>query len=283
MGIGEADIDGDGFPEYALTSMGDTKLQSLDRDASGLPVYADIAWERGATAHRPYTGTDLNPSTGWHSQFSDFNNDGILDLFIAKGNVEKMPDFAQFDPDNLLLGQFSGIYVEVGKQAGIARDTKGRGAIIADFNMDGMLDLVVANRGGPASIFRNFGAKLPNIDSDAKLPTNPVSNKNPITNPITMGNWLQIELQQEGGNRNAIGALISIKSGNTNRSRRIFIGGGHASGSLGFVHVGLGVAERVNIRIKWPDGAWSSTYRVFANQFVVIKKDDVIPKYWFPQ
>ena len=267
MGIAEADIDGDGFPEYALTSMGDTKLQSLADDARGMPIYTDIAWERGATAHRPYTGSDLNPSTGWHAQFEDFNNDGLLDLFIAKGNVEKMPDFANFDPDNLLLGQAGGKYVEAGEAAGIARDTKGRGAVIADFNMDGMLDLVVINRSSAASIFANKGAK-------SALKGN---------QPKSMGNWLQIELQQEGANRDAVGALISIKSGNQNRSRRIKIGGGHASGSLGFVHVGLGVAERANIRVKWPDGSWSSTYRVFANQFVVIKKDDATPKYWFPQ
>ncbi len=267
MGIAEADIDGDGFPEYALTSMGDTKLQSLDPQANGLPVYTDIAWERGATAHRPYTGTDLNPSTGWHSQFEDFNNDGVLDLFIAKGNVEKMPDFANFDPDNMMHGQPNGKFVEVGEQSGIALATKGRGAVITDFNMDGMLDLVVVNRSGPASVFRNVGA----------------SNEENTNKSKSMGNWLQIELQQDGPNRDAVGALISIKSGNNNRSRRINIGGGHASGSLGFVHVGLGVAERAMIRIKWPDGSWSSTYRVFANQFVVINRDDVVPRYWFPQ
>lgn len=264
MGIAEADINGDGFPEYALTSMGDTKVQTLDREAEGQPVYRDIAWERGATAHRPYTGDDLKPSTGWHSEFADFNNDGRLDLFIAKGNVEKMPDFTAFDPDNMLLGQFDGKFKEVGDQAGIALGTRGRGAAIADFNMDGMLDLVVVNRSKPASLFRNLGGKTGD-------------------KPRAMGNWLQIELQQDGGNRDAIGAIISIKSGNDNRSRRVKIGGGHASGALGFIHVGLGVAERANIRVKWPDGSWSSTYRVFANNFVVIKKDDATTRYWYPQ
>ena len=33
MGIAEADINNDGYPEYALTSMGDTKLQTLDDEA----------------------------------------------------------------------------------------------------------------------------------------------------------------------------------------------------------------------------------------------------------
>ena len=264
MGIAEADLNNDGFPEYALTSMGDTKIQSLEPDAEGQPVYRDIAWERGATAHRPYTGNDLKPSTGWHSEFADFNNDGLLDLFIAKGNVEKMPDFTKFDPDNLLLGQHNGKFKEAGKEAGIALATRGRGATIVDLNMDGMLDLVVVNRGSPASLFRNLGGRT-------------------SSKPRAMGNWLQIELQQNGRNRNAIGAMISVKTGNDTRTRMVSIGGGHASDSLGFVHVGLGVAERANIRIKWPDGSWSAPFRVFANNFVVIKKGDSDAQYWYPE
>lgn len=264
MGIAEADLNNDGRPEYALTSMGDTKIQSLEQDADGRPIYRDIAWERGATAHRPYTGADLKPSTGWHSEFADFNNDGLLDLFIAKGNVEKMSDFTKFDPDNLLLGQHDQKFTEAGKQSGIALNTRGRGATIVDLNMDGMLDLIVINRGAPASVFRNLGGKT-------------------ISNPRPMGNWLQIELQQDGANRDAIGAQISIKSGNNNRTRRASIGGGHGSDSLGFIHVGLGVAERASVRIKWPDGSWSAPYRVFANNFVVIKKDDSSVRYWYPE
>ena len=265
MGIAEGDIDADGYPEYALTSMGDTKLQTLDEEAEeGRPVYRDIAFERGATAHRPYIGGDLKPSTGWHSEFADFNNDGLLDLFIAKGNVEQMPEFAAFDPDNLLLGQHDGRFVEVGHLSGIANDRRGRGAVIADFNVDGALDLVVVNREAPASVFRNLGGKT---DWGSR----------------PMGNWLQIELQQDSANRNAVGATVLVKSGNDTRLRKVQSGGGHASGHAGFIHVGTGVAERAEIRVQWPDGEWSAAYRVFANNFVVIKRGASAARYWYPQ
>lgn len=264
MGIAETDLDSDGFPEYALTSMGDTKLQTLEKDGDELrPVYRDMAFDLGATAHRPHTGGENKPSTGWHVEFADFNNDGRSDLFIAKGNVEAMPDFASFDPDNLLLMQADGKFMEAGAVSGIALNRRGRGAVVADLNMDGMLDLVVINREAPVSLFRNLGAK-----ADGKT--------------RAMGNWLGIELRQKGPNTDAIGALISIKTGNTVRTRRVKIGGGHASGHLGFSHVGLGVAERASIRIKWPDGNWSHPYRVFANKFVVIDRDAESAKYWFP-
>lgn len=264
MGIAETDLDGDGLPEYALTSMGDTKLQKLNSEEDPpRPVYRDIAFEKGATAHRPYTGGELKPSTGWHAEFSDFNNDGRSDLFIAKGNVEAMPDFASFDPDNMLLMQADGRFVETGGLSGIAQPTRGRGAVLADFNMDGLMDLAVVNRDAPATLFRNLGTNI-----DGAL--------------VPMGNWIQIELQQQSPNRDAIGATISIKTGNKVQTRTIQTGGGHASGKLGFVHFGLGVAERATIRIKWPDGSWSHEYRVFANNFVVIERSSQKAKYWYP-
>lgn len=264
MGIAEADLDADGLPEYALTSMGDTKLQTLDDEADeASPVYRDIAYAMGATAHRPYAGDDLKPSTGWHAQFDDVNNDGRQDLFIAKGNVQAMPDFAAFDPDNLLLAGFDGKFTEVGDLSGIALNRRGRGGTLVDFNMDGMLDLIVVNREAPVSLFRNLGAGSAH-------------------GPRPMGNWVQIELRQRGNNRDAVGATINVKSGNATRVRKVQVGGGHASGQLGFIHVGTGVAERAEIRVKWPDGEWSAPYRVFANNFVVIEKGVDDAQYWYP-
>ncbi|MEO9168715.1 MAG: CRTAC1 family protein [Aestuariivirga sp.] len=266
MGIAQGDIDGSGSPAYAITSMGDTKLQKLDEEAdAGSPIYRDIALERGTTAHRPYTGTDLRPSTGWHTEFADFNNDSLLDLFIAKGNVEAMQDFAQNDPDNLLLGQWDGRFAEAGDQAGIALPTKGRGALIADFNMDGNLDLVVINRGQPTSVFRNTGAKTETGE----------------TQPA--GNFLEIELHQPDTNHMAVGAMINVKIGNRTMDRWVSVGGGHASGHIGWTHFGLGNSERAEIRVKWPDGEWSHPYRVFANQFVLIDRDKPIANYWYPK
>ena len=50
MGIAQADLYGDGYPVYALTSMGDTKLQQLDEESdTDRPVYKDIAYPVGVT------------------------------------------------------------------------------------------------------------------------------------------------------------------------------------------------------------------------------------------
>ncbi len=265
MGIATHDLNADGFPEYLLTSMGDTKLQTLDEEAEeDRPVYRDVAFEKGATAHRPYTGDEIRPSTGWHADFQDFNNDSLIDIYIAKGNVEAMPDFAAYDPDNLLLGNWQAGFDEKGKEAGIALDRRGRGAVVADFNLDGLQDLVVVNRAAPVSVFRNQGQKI----GDAHAP---------------MGNWLGIELKQKGANPNAIGARISVRIGNRSLVKDVDIGGGHASGTLGFEHFGVGTAERAQIRVRWPDGSWSHGYRVFTNAFVVIERDNPNAIQWHPQ
>ncbi|MEJ8476747.1 CRTAC1 family protein [Roseibium algae] len=266
MGIASIDLNVDGYPEFALTSMGDTKLQMLDDETNeALPVYRDIAFDRGLTAHRPYTGTDLRPSTGWHSEFQDVNNDTLWDLFIAKGNVEAMPDFAAFDPDNLLLGQWDDKFVEVGDLAGIDLDRRGRGAGLADFNMDGLLDLIVINRSSPVSLFRNVGAGT-------------------AEEPRPLGNWLAVEIAQPGkANGHAVGAKVSVKIGNKTIVRDVQIGAGHASGQAGFLHFGLGVSERAQVRIRWPDGDWSHSYRTFANTYVLIERGSEKARLWFPE
>ena len=208
MGIAEGDLDGSGYPEYFLTSMGDEKLQKLDSDEAGrgeAPIYRDIAGEVGVTAHIPYAGGDKRPSTAWHSEFADFNNDGLLDIFVSKGNLEQMLDFAAYDPSNLLLGQWNGKFAEAGDEAGIACDAKGRGALIADFNLDGQLDILQINRGSNVLLFRNLGAKAAGERGDDP--------------PLPMGNWTEIKLIEPNPNRNAVGARISIKTGTRTQTR----------------------------------------------------------------
>ena len=96
------------------------------------------------------------------------------------------------------------------------------------------------------------------------------------------GNWLAVELSQDGSNRDAIGATVNIKIGTRTLIRKQTIGGGHASGHLGFIHAGLGTAERAEVRVLWPDGEWSPPYRVFANNHVIIRRNATGAAYWYP-
>ena len=156
MGIAAQDVTGDGLPEYYLTSQGDNKLQTLTLGPRQ-PTFRDIARRRGVTAAQPFTGGDVLPSTAWHAEFNDVNNDGFMDLLVTKGNVSTMPDYAARDPSNLFLGQPDGTFAEGADAAGILNYGRARGAALADLNLDGMLDLVMVNVGEPVRLWRNEG------------------------------------------------------------------------------------------------------------------------------
>lgn len=243
MGIASYDLNFDGYPEYFITSMADNKLQSLAEvpkdGAAAKASYADQAFARHAIAQRPYTGDDLRPSTAWHTQFEDVNNDGFTDLFIAKGNVDVMPDFAAHDPNNLLLQRADGSFEEAGDRAGVASAKTARGAALADFNSDGLVDLVVVNRRETAQIWRNT--------------------------TTGGGNWLTLQLHQPAPNTDAIGSWIEVKVGDQVQRQEVTIGGGHAGGILGPRHFGIGPAAKAEVRVIWPDGTAGDWAEVSAN------------------
>lgn len=246
MGVASYDLDFDGFPEYFLTSMADNKLQTLASPGSGKADFKDIAFAKGVTAHRPFMGEDLKPSTAWHTQFEDVNNDGLADLFIAKGNVAKMPDFAAKDPNNLLIQQADGKFTEAGDKAGVASTEISRGAALADFNLDGLLDLVVVNRWSKAQLWRNVSQLT--------------------------GHWIEVQLSQSASNVNTIGAWLEVKRGGKVMRREITSGGGHASGQSGWVHMGLGGMEKAELRVVWPDGTAGEWESVAADGFYVLER-----------
>ena len=248
MGIASRDVDFDGLPEVYLTSMGDQRMQRLEGPGA---AFADVPYQMGTTAHRPYLGGDGRPSTGWHASFGDIDLDGRDDIFLSKGNVEQMPDAAMEDPNTLLMQQPDGTFVEKGDVAGIASLVRSRGAALVDLDMDGLLDLVVVNRRAPMEIYRN------------------------VTK--TVGNWVSVALLQDGANRNAVGAWIELRVGDRVHAREITVGGGHAGGVAGPEHFGLGAVSEAMARVIWPDGAVSDWAAVPVNHaLLVVRAGDAL-------
>lgn len=245
MGIAAYDLNADGFSEFYLTSMADNKLQVLNRgNGPVLPRYKDQAFKRGVTAHMPYTGGDPRPSTAWHAQFDDVNNDGRADLYVVKGNVSTMPDFAAKDPNNLFLQRADGSFVEAGAQA--LSFATGRGGAVADFNNDGLMDLLAVNRWEPAQVWRNVSEGL--------------------------GGFITVDPVQDGANRNAIGAWIEVRTDQGLQRREVTVGGGHVSGVLAPWHFGLGTAPSAEVRVIWPDEQATDWQSVPVNQSVEIRR-----------
>ncbi len=170
MGACVADVDGDGFQDLYVTTVGDDKLYRNRGDGS----FEDVTRPAGII-----TG-------GWSTGcgFADYDRDGDLDLFVSRYvevDLAKLPEFGkgkfcvfrgvevQCGPRGLpgtgdLLFRNDGKgpggvprFTEVGKAAGVSDPEEYYGLGIAwfDSNADGWLDLFVANDAGPNLFYLN--------------------------------------------------------------------------------------------------------------------------------
>lgn len=123
-------------------------------------------------------------------------------------------------------------FVESARALGVAGIEDGRGVAVADFDQDGRLDLLIGNNGGAPTLYRNH---------------------------MGAGRWMQLRLQGDASNRDAVGAALSlvVRQGRSRIElrRAVEAGSGYASQSQGTVHFGLG-ADTVpeSLTIRWPSG-----------------------------
>ena len=106
----------------------------------------------------------------------DVNNDGLLDLVVVnylawnidtepacpyQGHREYChPKFYKRTPSQVFLNLGNGIFKDVSAEAGLrAHPGKGMGIGVADFDLDGRMDLFIANDKVYNSFFRNVGEK----------------------------------------------------------------------------------------------------------------------------
>jgi tetratricopeptide (TPR) repeat protein len=171
---------------------------------------------------------------GWGAVFADFDNDGWLDLFVANGSTfQKREDprqLREMDP-NLYWNRGAGKgYYEVGEEAGIRTQPPGggRGVAVADYDLDGDLDLAVLRFGGRMRLLRN--------DSPG-------------------GNWVAFRLEATSGHSSGLGARITVHAGGRGFLREAGAGASYLSQSDPEVLVGLGQAARIDsVEIVWPRG-----------------------------
>ena len=116
-----------------------------------------------------------------------------------------------------------------------------------------MLDLVVVHRTAPVALWRNVGR------GDAERPE-------------PMGSWAAIRLHQPTANVDAIGAWVETRVGDRTTVHEVTVGGGHASGQLGWIHIGLGRADEAEVRVQWPDGETGPWMTLDAGEFATIER-----------
>jgi enediyne biosynthesis protein E4 len=169
MGVAVGDYDNDGWPDIYVVNVG--KNQLLHNNENG--TFTDVTDKAGVG------GGFLDGKKMWSvsAAWVDYNNDGLLDLFVSnycKWEVNKDPycgptpkvraychpnNYANL-PNTLYRNNGDGTFTDVSAETGIAKYLgKGMGVAIADYDHDGFIDIFVANDNHPNFLFHDLGGK----------------------------------------------------------------------------------------------------------------------------
>ncbi len=141
MGVVCADFDGDGWPDIFISNDGEPNRLWINRHDG---TFVDQAASRGVA--RTVMG---NAFAGMGVAVGDTTNSGMVDLFVTHLGTETNTLWRQGQ-----RGRFRDQTADAGLATPRWRAT-GFGTVLADFNLDGALDLAIVNgrvlQGGPAS------------------------------------------------------------------------------------------------------------------------------------
>jgi len=245
MGVDVGDFDGNGTDDIFVTHLMD-EINALFVNL-GQAVFEDRTREAGL-------GMPGRRFTGFGTFFFDYDNDGWLDLFVANGSVQLVPElvrqknpFPLGQPNQLFRNTGKGSFVEVMDQRELQPLEVSRGAAVGDVDNDGDADVLVTNNNGPA-----------------RLLLNQVGNQN---------HWLGLRLVGKSG-RDMLGGLVEVVvTENSVRRRRVRTDGSYLSGNDPRVLVGIGQSLKVKaVRVRWPGGTVEEWKDVAVDQYTTLKE-----------
>ena len=178
MGVAIGDYDNDGHEDIFVGGVHGNHLYHNNGDGTFTDVTAKAGLDR--------PDSQFGPLWSVGGAWVDVNNDGLLDLFVVNylawdGHNEPAceaapgkrdychPKFYKATANQLFLNNGDGTFRDVSTESGIrAHPGKGMGAAIADFGLDGLMDIFVTNDKMENSLFHNLGgAKFAEIAFDA--------------------------------------------------------------------------------------------------------------------
>ncbi len=212
----------------------------------------------------------------WGSQFGDFNNDGLNELFVANGfisanrgtsywyamskiagangrlfeDARTWPTFGNtslsgYERSHLYLNRGLAGWVDVAERVGVTDVYDGRAVALADLRNHGAVDVIVANQNQPAVLYRDA--------------------------PDSANHWIAFALTGSRSNRSAIGAEVVIEASGLTQRRVVDGGMGFASQNDRRPHFGVGRREWVDrATIHWPSGTTQVLQHLAVDQFHAI-------------
>ena len=183
---------------------------------------------------------DATPT--WAAVWGDYDNDGFLDLFVARPGAEEI---GVGNANILYHNNGDGTFIDVAAQEGVALQDDAitsahKVAAWGDYNDDGYLDLVVKDGISPGL-----------LTGDAFKGLHYLFKNNGGTN-----HYIKLSLQGVESNLRGIGARVTVIHDGQIAFRQNNGGGGGELGSQGDgpMHFGIGTSAAATIQIAWPSG-----------------------------
>ncbi|MEO2144873.1 MAG: CRTAC1 family protein [bacterium] len=228
MGIALGDVNRDGRPDvFTSNFMGDRNTLHLNLG----DLFFDDATRRWGL------GQISVPYLGWATTFLDMDCDGTQELLVFNGHVYgeticRQQGWSQRQPA-LLFRQVENRFEPIhAAEAGDWVQQQGieRGAVCADLDRDGDMDLVVRDLTGSVRLLRNDAAP---------------------------GRGILLSLQQPGSmNRRAIGSRVALLGGPRPQYRWITSSGTYQSANAQEAQFGTGSHKGpFQAEVTWPDGS----------------------------
>ncbi|MGX1930954.1 VCBS repeat-containing protein [Flagellimonas sp. 2504JD4-2] len=209
----------------------------------------------------------------WGPLFADLDNDGLKDIFISNGTRREINNRDYFNQikrtrlskeillekslaipsekiDNFVFKNLGNLRFEKANYLwGIEHEGFSNGAVYADLDNDGDLEIITNNIDDRASIFENFAANL--------------------------NNFLNIDFEGSQGNRFGVGNRVYLTSGGVTQMQELTLTRGFQSSIAPEVHFGLEQNTIIDsLKVVWTDGNTQILTNVKPNQKLTLRYKD---------
>ena len=237
MGLAVGDYDNDSRQDLFATNMMSPMLLARNLGGGRFEDESETASVMVLDRHRE--------AVGWGAGLVDFDNDGLLDLYVATsgmaagppgmygGSAPDMEDMHHPHPDLVYRNLGNGTFEEAETASSESEGESDRatmGFAYADYDNDGRVDFVRGDWNDAYALFHN---------------------ESPAEN-----HWLTVELTGGGAvNRDAAGARVYLTSSDgVTQMREVVLGSSLGAGHDPRLHFGLGEASVDRLEVVWPDG-----------------------------
>lgn len=246
MGVDWGDYDGDGKLDILVATFVNQAKCVFHNDGSSFSLQ---------DTQRIGTASSI-PYVAFGAKWLDFDNDGMLDIMMANGQVQDNiaevdlagGPGATFRQPTVLYRNIDGTRFEdvTSRMSATARQPiVGRGLAIGDYDNDGKVDALVVDSDGSPLLLHNEATEA--------------------------GHRLSVKLVGRKSNRDGFGALITAQCAARTITRHCHSDGSYFSASDRRVHLGLGAAKSIDrLTVKWPDGRVDQFANVAADREITV-------------